>query len=69
MGWLAAGFVHPERVDLPGGQHLRPIRGADVVSWWVVDEQVGGELEPTLDRFVPQWLAETWRFRSVRYSP
>jgi hypothetical protein len=30
MTWLAAGFTPPERVDLPTGHHLRPIREADV---------------------------------------
>lgn len=28
--WLPADFVHPTRVDLPTGQHLRPIRADDV---------------------------------------
>jgi hypothetical protein len=30
MTWLPEGFAHPERVDLPTGHHLRPIREADV---------------------------------------
>jgi hypothetical protein len=148
MGWLTVDFVHPERADLPSGQHLRPIRETDVdidypavmasrvrlwekygeawgwppadmtfeddrkdlarhereiaahetfnyaildseetallgcvyidppdresppgtdavVSWWVVD----GELEHEIERFVPAWLADTWGFLSVHYSP
>jgi hypothetical protein len=152
MGWLAADFVHPQRVDLPSGHHLRPIREADVdidypavmssrerlwwkygeawgwppadmtfeadredlarheqeiaahetfnyavldegetallgcvyvdppdsgspagtdavVSWWVVDDQVGAELERALETFVPHWLVEAWGFRSVHYAP
>jgi hypothetical protein len=152
MAWLSDEFTHPERVDLPTGHHLRPIRESDVeidypavmgsrerlwvkygaawgwppadmsfeadredlarhereiaahetfnyavldhretellgcvyidppddasppgtdalVSWWVVDDHLGGELEQALDAFVPQWLAETWGFRSVDYSP
>jgi RimJ/RimL family protein N-acetyltransferase len=28
--WLPAGFVHPTRVDVAGGHHLRPIRATDV---------------------------------------
>jgi hypothetical protein len=40
-----------------------------VVSWWVVDEAVGSELERALDGFVPVWMAETWGFRSVDYVP
>jgi hypothetical protein len=28
--WLPDGFAHPQRVELPTGHHLRPIREADV---------------------------------------
>lgn len=28
--WLPDGWLHPERVELPTGHHLRPIRAADV---------------------------------------
>jgi hypothetical protein len=30
MSWLPEGFVHPERVELATGHHLRPIRESDV---------------------------------------
>ena len=30
MGWLRAGFETPQRLDLPTGHHLRPIRADDV---------------------------------------
>jgi hypothetical protein len=30
MAWLPDDFVHPERLDLPTGHHLRPIRADDV---------------------------------------
>ena len=30
MAWLPEDFVHPTRVDLPTGEHLRPIRESDV---------------------------------------
>jgi RimJ/RimL family protein N-acetyltransferase len=30
MSWLPADFVHPRRVELSTGHHLRPIRAADV---------------------------------------
>jgi hypothetical protein len=152
VSWLPPGFEHPERVDLPTGHHLRPIREADVdidypavmgsrerlwskygeawgwpaadmsyeadrkdlarheaeiaahetfnyavldanetallgcvyvdppdeqsppgtdavVSWWVVDEAAGTDLEAALDELVPCWLSETWGFESVHYSP
>jgi hypothetical protein len=148
MGWLPEGWAHPERVELPTGHHLRPIRAADVdidlpavlgsrerlwsvygeawgwppatltleqdredllhhereiaahlsfnyavldqeerallgcvyidpadepdvdavVSWWVVDDAVGTEVERALDAFVPRWLDEGWPFRAVRFG-
>jgi hypothetical protein len=40
-----------------------------VVSWWVVDDAVGTDLEQALEEFVPRWLTETWRFGSVQYAP
>jgi hypothetical protein len=30
MAWLPDDFAHPERLDLPTGHHLRPIRADDV---------------------------------------
>ena len=30
MPWLPDEFIHPERVELATGQHLRPIRASDV---------------------------------------
>jgi hypothetical protein len=38
-----------------------------VASWWVVDQAAGTELEQAVDDFVPHWLTDTWRFKSVRY--
>ncbi len=44
--------------------------GADAtVSWWVVDEQVGSDLERDLDEVIPRWLAQTWGFEHVHYHP
>ena len=37
------------------------------ISWWVVDDLVGGELEQALDRFVPDWIAAAWPFEQPRY--
>jgi hypothetical protein len=147
--WLADEFRVPDRLDLPTGHHLRPIREADAeidypsvmgsqrrlwqrygeawrwppedlsleedridlarherevaaretfnyavldaeertllgcvyidpaeeegvdadVSWWVVDESVGTDLDAALDVLIPRWLADVWRFSSVRYRP
>lgn len=141
--WLPDDFVHPVRVDLPTGHHLRPIRAGDVdldypavmgsrerlwsiyggpwgwppatmtveqdredlarheaeieahesfnyalfdaaetallgcvyidptdadgadaeVSWWVVDDLVGTEVEAALDELIPAWLARDWPLR------
>ena len=40
-----------------------------VVSWWVVDEAVGTDLEQALQDFVPQWLTDTWQLDPVDYLP
>ena len=62
--WRVA--THPDRADLP----IDPSEQFDAqVSWWVIDELVGSELERTLDEFVPRWLCETWDFSRVDYSP
>jgi hypothetical protein len=54
-------------IDPP--DELSPPRTEALVSWWVVDDAVGGDLERALEVFVPRWLAETWGFESVHYSP
>jgi hypothetical protein len=42
--------------------------GADAeISWWVVDDQVGTDLERALDALVPQWIDEVWPFERPRY--
>ncbi|MGH3484279.1 MAG: GNAT family N-acetyltransferase [Nocardioidaceae bacterium] len=42
--------------------------GADAeISWWVVDECVGTELEAALDALVPHWIAADWPFTGPRY--
>jgi len=150
MAWLPSDFVHPTRLDLPTGHHLRPIRASDVdldlpavmgsqrrlwsiygeawgwppptmteaqdredlahhereieahesfnyalfdaeetallgcvyidppereppgvgavVSWWVVDDAVGTELERALDDAVPAWLASAWPLEGIRFG-
>ena len=37
------------------------------VSWWVVDDLVGGEAEHALDVLVPQWIAADWPLQQPRY--
>ena len=42
--------------------------GADAeISWWVVDELLGGATEQALDEFVPRWIAVHWPFTTARY--
>jgi hypothetical protein len=36
-----------------------------VVSWWSSEPEIRAEL----DVFVPNWMADTWRFRSVKFWP
>lgn len=144
--WLPPDFQHPQRVSLPTGHHLRPIREADVeldlpavmgsqerlvsifgpawgwppptmtyeqdradlarhereiaahesfnyalfdagetallgcvyidpaekigadadISWWVVDDLVGTEVEAALDALVPTWIVQNWPFGAPR---
>jgi hypothetical protein len=37
------------------------------ICWWVVDEQVGTDLQHALDALVPQWIAAAWPFTRPRY--
>jgi hypothetical protein len=59
---LGCVYVDPPDEGTPPGTDA-------VVSWWVVDQEVGGPLDRTLAEFVPVWMAEIWGFRSVRYDP
>ncbi|NUT54157.1 MAG: N-acetyltransferase [Saccharothrix sp.] len=56
-----------DETELRGCVYIDP---ADValISWWVVDEYVGTDLERALDAFVPRWIAEVWPFTSPRYG-
>jgi hypothetical protein len=35
----------------------------------VIDEMAGSDLEHALEDFVPRWMADTWGFTAVDYSP
>jgi hypothetical protein len=59
---LGCVYIDPPEDESPPGTDA-------VVSWWVVDGAAGTDLERALGELVPRWLAETWRFRSVDYSP
>jgi hypothetical protein len=41
--------------------------GADAeISWWVVDEKAGTDLQDALDELVPRWIGTAWPFRRPR---
>lgn len=59
--WLPADWDHPLRLDLPTGQHLRPIRAADIdldlpavmgsqVRLWSIYGEAWGWPPPTMTR-------------------
>lgn len=42
--------------------------GADAeISWWVVDDLVGSQVEKALDEFVPEWINADWPLSRPRY--
>ncbi|THV09068.1 N-acetyltransferase [Nocardioides caeni] len=42
--------------------------GADAdISWWVIEDLVGSEMEARLDAFAPRWIAEAWPLTRPRY--
>ncbi len=44
------------------------VGGADAeISWWVVDECLGTDLEAALDDLVPRWISEVWPLQRPRY--
>ncbi|KRF35256.1 GNAT family N-acetyltransferase [Nocardioides sp. Soil805] len=54
-------------IDPPQKQSAQQV-GADAeISWWVVDECVGTDLEAALDDLVPRWIAAAWPLRRPRY--
>jgi RimJ/RimL family protein N-acetyltransferase len=62
-------ILDPEETRLLGCVYLDPpeAEGTDVeVTWWVVDEELGGPLEAGLPPAVRAWLAEAWPFQRPR---
>lgn len=42
--------------------------GADAeISWWVIDNLVGSDVEVALDAFVPKWIEDAWPMSAPRY--
>lgn len=61
-----------DETELLGCVYIDPPEapGADAeISWWVVAEAVGSELEAALTDFVPRWVAEAWPFAAPRFGP
>lgn len=59
-----------DETALLGCVHIDPAEkaGADAdISWWVVDECVGTDLEAALDALVPGWIARDWPFERPRF--
>ncbi|MGW2343845.1 GNAT family N-acetyltransferase [Streptomyces sp. NPDC001661] len=62
-------LLDEEETALLGCVYIDPPErtGADAeISWWVVDDLVGGADEQALDALVPQWIAADWPFRQPR---
>jgi hypothetical protein len=60
------GCVYVDPIEEVG--HDRAQGPCAVVSWWVVDAEVGGPLEAALTEAVPAWIDALWPFTSVRYG-
>lgn len=42
--------------------------GADAeISWWVIDDLVGSDVEASLDELVPAWIGSAWPLSNPRY--
>jgi len=59
---LGCIYIDPPDDRTPAGHDA-------VVSWWVVDKEVGSDLERALDELVPRWLRDTWQFENVHWFP
>ena len=64
-------LLNEDESELLGCVYIDPASADDadadaVVSWWVVDDLVGSEVERSLDALVPGWLERDWPFQKVR---
>jgi hypothetical protein len=58
---LGCVYVDPPMASSPNGTDA-------VVSWWVVDPEVGSPLDRALQDFVPRWLEDVWGFSRVQFG-
>jgi RimJ/RimL family protein N-acetyltransferase len=64
--------LDPGEQNLLGCVYVDPVHepGIDAeVSWWVVDEAVGSDLEAALNQRIPEWVTGSWPFSNVRFAP
>ena len=57
-----------DETELLGCVYIDPAGDDARISWWVVDEYAGTDLERALDAFVPKWIAEVWPFADPEYG-
>jgi RimJ/RimL family protein N-acetyltransferase len=63
-------ILNTDESELFGCIYIDPAErtGADAdISWWVVDDAVGGDLDTMLTEFVPTWIASAWPFAQPRF--
>lgn len=53
-------------IDPPSSHEAEGV-GA-VVSWWVVNDEVGSDLEQAMDAVIPDWLDELWPLSGIRFG-
>ncbi|MGM1059162.1 N-acetyltransferase [Saccharothrix sp. Mg75] len=61
-------LFNADETELYGCVYIDPEGTEALISWWVVDDKVGTDLERALDAFVPKWIAEAWPFTAPRYG-
>jgi hypothetical protein len=59
---LGCVYIDPPEAGAPPGRDA-------LVSWWLVDDYAGSDLERAVADAVPRWLTDTWQFRAVHYAP
>ena len=66
-------ILDPDESTLLGCVYIDPPEDDDdtdaLVCWWVVDAEVGSELDILLETFVPEWLTRDWPFDQTQVGP
>ncbi|HKY13753.1 MAG TPA: hypothetical protein VJM33_02430 [Microthrixaceae bacterium] len=65
------GVFDEDETQLLGCLYIDPPErdgGADAeISWWVVDDVVGTDVEAAMREFVPRWIAGAWPLQRPRH--